>query len=94
MASAQGAGLMLVPALVPLCLAGSPAREFSASGSLPLALTALGVHTAAMLAATGLIATGVCRGLIRQARPLRGAPARRAWTGALLVTGVLMLAFR
>jgi hypothetical protein len=50
MSSAHGAGLMLVPVLVPLCLAGSPSGRLTASGSLPIALAAVGVHTAAMLA--------------------------------------------
>jgi len=63
MASAHGAGLMLVPALIPICMGDRSARELTASGSLMLALTAVGVHTAAMLAVTGLIAAGVCRGL-------------------------------
>ncbi len=62
MSTAHGAGLMLVPALVPLCMGGAPAAlEFAAPGPLLLALAAVGVHTAAMLAVTGLIATGVCR---------------------------------
>ena len=61
--NAHGAGLMLVPALVPLCIGELPAREITASGSLLLALAALGVHTAAMLAVTGTIATLVCRGV-------------------------------
>jgi hypothetical protein len=59
MASAHGAGLMLVPVLIPLCLAGSPARELTAAGSLPIALAAVGVHTVAMLATTGVIALAV-----------------------------------
>ncbi len=50
MSSAHGAGLMLIPVLLPLCLSGSPAGRLTASGSLPVALAALGVHTAAMLA--------------------------------------------
>ena len=48
--SAHGAGLMLIPVLLPLCLSGSPSGQLTASGSLPVALAALGVHTAAMLA--------------------------------------------
>jgi len=62
MSTAHGAGLMLVPALVPLCMGDGAGREVTASGSLMLALAAVGVHTAAMLAVTGLIASGVCRG--------------------------------
>ncbi|RTL22221.1 MAG: hypothetical protein EKK52_06565 [Burkholderiales bacterium] len=55
-ASAQGSGLMLLPALLPLCLSGSPAREITASGSLALALAAVALHLAAMLATTALAA--------------------------------------
>jgi hypothetical protein len=62
MSTAHGAGLMLVPALIPLCMGNAPAREITASGSLTLALAAVGVHTAAMLAVTGAIASAVCRG--------------------------------
>ena len=50
MSSAHGAGFMLIPVLLPLCLSGSPSGQLTASGSLPVALAALGVHTAAMLA--------------------------------------------
>lgn len=63
MATAHGAGLMLVPALVPLCMGDTPALDVTASGTLLLALAAVGVHTAAMLAVTALVASGVCRGL-------------------------------
>ena len=44
MSGAHGAGLMLVPVLLPLC-ASRPAHA-----ALPLAAAALGTHTAAMLA--------------------------------------------
>jgi hypothetical protein len=62
MSTAHGAGLMLVPALIPLCMGDASARAITASGSLTLALAAVGVHTTAMLAVTGVIALGVCRG--------------------------------
>jgi hypothetical protein len=65
MATAHGAGLMLVPALVPICLSGGPAGALTASGSLGLALAAIALHTAAMLAVTGLVAAGAARGIIR-----------------------------
>ncbi|MFC7517925.1 hypothetical protein ACFQUU_23220 [Herbaspirillum sp. GCM10030257] len=77
MSTMHGAGLMLVPALIPLCISGTPAREITASGSLTLALAAVGVHTVAMLAVTGVIATGVCRGFDAGARLLRGRKERR-----------------
>lgn len=94
MATAHGAGLMLLPALLPLCLADNPAREITASGSLVLVLAAVGVHTAAMLVTTGVIATGVCRGVAMHPRLLSGTVSRHAWTAALAVTGVLLMALR
>src|SRR5438309_10979197 len=48
MASAHGAGLMLIPALQPLCSAAQPATQVTFGA--PVALAALGVHSAAMLA--------------------------------------------
>ena len=80
MSTAHGAGLMLVPALMPLCTTVAPAGELTASSSLALALAAVGVHTAAMLAVTGLIATGVCGSVdaaVRWLRRVRSLPARR-----------------
>jgi hypothetical protein len=77
MSTAHGAGLMLVPALIPLCMGDAPGREITASGSLSLAVAAVAVHTAAMLAVTGVVATGVCRGFDAGAglvRRLRGSP--------------------
>ena len=56
MATAHGAGLMLVPVLIPLCLGGAAAHEILSSGSLAVALAAVAVHTFAMLAVTGAIA--------------------------------------
>src|SRR5688572_28048407 len=72
MATAHGAGLMLVPALVPLCLGNGPARQITASGSHVLALAAVLVHTVAMLLTTGVIASGVCRGASRHPQLLSG----------------------
>lgn len=90
MAGTQGAGLMLVPALVPMCLAAGPAREITASGSLALALAAVAVHMAAMLGATGLIAIGICRGAALRFCQMNGAASRAAWTAALLITGTIL----
>ena len=75
MSTGHGTGWMLVPALVPLCLGDTPAREITASGSLGLALAAVGIHTAAMLAVTGAMALLACRAwraaspLLRRFRP-------------------------
>jgi hypothetical protein len=52
MANAHGAGLMLIPVLMPLCLSGSPA---TLAGSAPIAIAAIAVHTLAMLAAIAVV---------------------------------------
>lgn len=92
MATAHGAGLMLVPALVPLCMSDTPAREITASGSVGLALAAIAVHLAAILVTTGAIASGLCRGLTQNPRLLDGAALRHAWTALQGVTGLLLIA--
>lgn len=71
MATAHGAGLMLVPTLIPLCIGAAPAGSTTASGPLTLALAAVGVHSAAMLVVTGVIASGACRGVNASAAWLR-----------------------
>jgi hypothetical protein len=85
MATGHGAGLMLVPALIPLCIADSPAREISASGSLALALAAVGVHTAAMLAVSGVVATVACRAVDSGSRWLRFVPGSRSGRASLVL---------
>ena len=58
MAAAHGAGLMLWPALMPLCLP-SDARAVPASATLVAGLAGVGVHTLAMLSVTAAIAAMV-----------------------------------
>jgi hypothetical protein len=60
MALAHGAGLMILPALLPL-QAIHTHMHGAAEGSLSLATAAVAVHTAAMLISTGLIAFIVYR---------------------------------
>ena len=79
MSTAHGAGLMLVPALMPLCLGAAPGGEVGSTGPLALALVAVGVHGAAMLAVTGAMASGACRGYDRAAGWLRRLFNRVAW---------------
>ena len=74
-ASAQGAGLMLLPDLLPLCAGRAPAGEAGGSGSLAWAVAAIGVHTAAMLLATGVVATGLCRVSLRRGYAAASTPA-------------------
>jgi hypothetical protein len=91
MASAHGAGLMLIPAVVPLCLSASPAHELTASGSAPIALAALGVHTGAMLLAIALIAIAVYK-WIGVAFLRRGwINLDLVWSAALVACGVILL---
>jgi hypothetical protein len=55
MATAHGAGLMLLPVALPLCL-GGPGAELTAGGSLIMGLAVIGVHTGAMLLVIAAIA--------------------------------------
>ena len=55
MSTAHGAGLMLIPLVPPLCLPGLPAGGLTASNSIPVAIAALAVHTAAMLATIAMV---------------------------------------
>ncbi|MGE0802173.1 MAG: hypothetical protein AB7G13_10380 [Lautropia sp.] len=89
MATAHGAGIMLMPALMQTCLGGT---AFDAEGPLPAALAGIGVHTLAM-AATSVIVAGIVY------QWLGVAVLRRAWlnvdllwTGALAATGLVLLA--
>jgi hypothetical protein len=91
MANAHGAGLMLVPAVIPLCLAASPAHELTAGGSLPVALTALGLHTGVMLATIGIIAIVVYK-WVGVAFLRRGwINFDLVWTIALVACGIVLL---
>jgi hypothetical protein len=91
MAGAHGAGLMLVPALVPLCMSTGGTAHIAA-GSLITSLAAVGVHTAAMVGVGGVIAflvfDWIGLGFLR-----RGwINLDWLWTGALGVTGLYLLA--
>jgi hypothetical protein len=89
MASAHGAGLMLVPLVFPICALGTPAA--SGSGATVSALAALGLHTAAMLAAIAVISIAVYN-WIGVAFLRRGwINLDLIWIGALLVCGVVLL---
>jgi hypothetical protein len=91
MASAHGAGLMLVPVLIPLCLAGSPAGELSAGAAAPVALAAVGVHTLAMLATTGVIAVAVFEWFGVAFLRKGWINLDLIWTIALIATGLILL---
>jgi len=91
MASAHGAGLMLVPILIPLGRVESSHGHLMASGSLAIALAAVGVHTLGMLAVTALIAVVVYE-WVGLAFLRRGwVNLDLLWTGALVATGFILL---
>ena len=91
MANAHGAGLMLIPAVIPLCLAASPLHALTLGDSLPVGLAALAVHTGAMLATIGIVSIVVYK-WIGVAFLRRGwINLDLAWTIALAVCGVLLL---
>jgi hypothetical protein len=96
MASTHGAGLMLVPILLSPGRVDSSARHLTdhptASGSLAVALAAVGVHTLAMLAVTGVVAVVVYK-WVGLAFLRRGwINLDLLWTAALVATGALLLA--
>ena len=90
MAAAHGAGLMLWPALMPLCLP-SGAGTVPTSGPLAVGLAGVGVHTLAMLSVTAAIAATVYEwvglGVLRRA----WLNIDTLWATALVATGILML---
>jgi len=94
MGSAHGAGLMLMPALLPMCLGTGAERSIAGAASLAPALAAVLLHTAAMLLTTGVIASGVCHGLILRPGLLRGTTLRKAWPAILAVSGALLIVSR
>ena len=92
MANAHGAGLMLIPAVIPLCLATAPAHELTAGGSAVVALAALTVHTGTMLAVIGITSIVVYK-WIGVAFLRRGwVNLDVLWTMALIVCGITLLA--
>jgi hypothetical protein len=92
MATAHGAGLMLLPVLIPLCLTSGPAAELTASGSMLTALAALGIHTAAMLAVIAAVSLAVYH-YVGLAFLRRGwINLDLVWSGALTASGAVLLA--
>ena len=92
MASAHGAGLMLVPLLLPLAPVESLHGHPSMAGTpLLVALAAVGVHTLAMLGVTAGIAV-VVYDWVGLAFLRRGwINLDRVWTGALATIGAILI---
>ena len=89
MATAHGAGLMLIPALMPMCFA--PQQPVSLPYSAGIAIAGVLVHSAAMLATTAAIALAVYEwiglGILRSA----WINVDLAWTIALAACGAYLL---
>jgi hypothetical protein len=91
MATGHGAGLMLVPVIMPLCLSASPTEESITAASLPIALAAVAVHTGAMLAVTAAMA-GVVYEWMGLAFLRRGwINLDLIWIAALAATGLILI---
>ena len=91
MATAHGAGLMLLPALMPLCLSSSPVAEITASGSTPVVLAAVSLHMLTMLGLTGLVAVLVYDWIGLDILRRAWINVDLIWTSALAATGLLLI---
>ncbi len=89
MATAHGAGLMILPALIPLCISGNPLD--SLTGSLTLALAGILVHTGAMLCVIAVIAITVYQWIGLAILRSGWINVDLLWTVALAATGLLQL---
>jgi len=91
MAGSHGAGLMLVPAVLSLCVTPGTGGELTASTSLPVSIAALAVHTGTMLTVIGVISLIVYnQGLAFLRRGWINLDV--LWSAALVTGGVILLA--
>ena len=92
MAMAHGAGLMLIPLLVPLGIGGETHHHHGgAVGSLGQAMVAVAVHGVAMLTATGAAALLVHDWLGVAVLRRGWVNLDVVWTAALVVVGIVLL---
>jgi hypothetical protein len=88
MATAHGAGLMLWPVLMPLCLDRAAASD---AAPLTTALLGVGLHTLAMLAVTGAIAAAVYEWVGLEVLRSAWVNLDLLWTFALIAAGALLI---
>ncbi len=88
MATAHGAGLMLIPALMPMCFAPQPASLPYSAG---VAIAGVLVHSVAMLATTAAIAIAVYDWIGLAILRSAWINVDLAWTIALAATGAYLL---
>jgi hypothetical protein len=90
MAGAHGAGLMLLPSVLSLCIASAPGGELAASTSVLVSMSALAVHTGAMLAVIAVVSLVVYNQGVAFLR--RGWINLDAlWSSALVAGGLILL---
>ena len=89
MATAHGAGLMLWPVLMPLCIAA--ASEPDGAGPLATAIIGIGVHTLAMLVTTTVVAVAVYEWVGLEILRRAWINVDVVWTFALVAAGVWLL---
>ena len=91
MATAHGAGAMLLPVLMPLADAGEHAHHMPATASLFTASLAVLVHSLAMLVTTGIVALSVYQWLGLDFLRRGWINLDLIWTAALILMGLWLL---
>lgn len=91
MATAHGAGIMLIPVLMPLEQMGEHAHHMPATNSLWIASLAVLVHTLAMLVVTGVVALVVYEWVGLDFLRRGWINLDLLWTGALILMGLWLL---
>jgi hypothetical protein len=90
MAAAHGAGLMLWPALMPTCLPQAAGAD-SLPDAAAAALAGVGLHTAAMIVTTAVVAALVYEWLGLELLRRAWLNVDLIWLAALVATGLLLL---
>ena len=91
MATAHGAGMMLIPVLMPLQDAGAHAHHMPATESLGIATLAVIVHSLAMLVVTGIVALVVYEWVGLDFLRRGWINLDLVWTAALIFMGLWLL---
>jgi hypothetical protein len=91
MATAHGAGMMLIPVLMPLAEAGEHAHHMPATASLSVATLAVVVHSLAMLVTTGAVALVVYQWVGLDFLRRGWINLDLVWTAALIGMGLWLL---
>jgi hypothetical protein len=93
MSAGHGAGMMLIPAILPLCLSETGAGGSLGTGSLLIAMMALAVHTVAMLATIAVVSVTVYEWVGLAILRSGWINFDLIWIGGLAGCGMLLLTF-